>query len=88
MNVLLCIANISAGVVCLTLHDVFSVCPLQRWVFSLRLSSLATEHQSASRFTVCGDYRVGRDEHVAEPGELPHLSDRVSACLNVLHVIG
>ncbi len=66
---------------------VFSV-SLQRWVFSLRLSSLATEHQSASRFVVCGDYRLGCDQHVAEPGEIPYLFDRVKVCLSGLHLIG
>lgn len=41
----------------------------QRWVVSLRLGSLATEHQSASGFSVGGDHRLGRHQHLAEPGD-------------------
>lgn len=67
----LCMANI-----CPAKHNVFFCSsPLQRWVFSLWLSSLATEHQSASRFVVRGDYSVGRDQHIAKPGEIPYLLD-------------
>lgn len=51
-------------------HMLFSV-PFQRWVFSLRLGSLATEQQSATRLSLCGDNSVGRDQHIAESGEIP-----------------
>lgn len=72
-----CITNICAMILFILLHHAFLctwcafVHPLQRWVFSIWLSSLATEQQSASRIIVCGDYGVGRDQHVTEPGEKP-----------------
>lgn len=72
--------------ICPAKHNVFFCSSLlQRWVFSLWLSSLATEHQSASRFVVRGDYSVGCDQHIAKPGEIPYLLNGV--CLSGQHLM-
>ncbi|MEQ2186941.1 Zinc finger MIZ domain-containing protein 1, partial [Goodea atripinnis] len=44
--------------------------PMSSMKPGLSHGSLAAKHQSASRFGVRGDHRLGRDKHVTEPGNI------------------